>query len=512
MGLLNNYINKKIGEYLTREVPDIDPSATIVRDEHFKLLENRCWFMASNANELENFYKTTQPAGRIFSSQSFYHKVQGKVPRVHIAIPKLITKTIVGLVFSEAPELTISTGNEATDEELNEQILDTLKENNRNSFFSNMAAQMSYSGAVGIKFVMDTDVSDKVIFQSYPKEDLEIERKYGRLTEVIFKDYFDDGYVLKSHYGKGYIHYELFDKANKIQPLDKLEETASLKDIEFTNSKEIMAVYIENNGNGESDYEGCLDQFELIDEIKSTMLYIERALKPKRGVPSGLCEIDRDSGKTVLPNSWDVEEVLLEVEDPEQKIKNMSDMVFNSADLTSYENLYNDTLKSILNIVGLSQSTIGENDGGSNSSSLALNIREKASLRKRSNLILLYDEALQKLAKLILQYNMATWGDGTVVFPEIEGEFSCDFSEYASPSYDDMVKTLSAALQAGLISQREAIHELYDGDMSDEDQEAMLAEIKSERTQSVNMLNGMANNLKQQREAKSKENVKGEEK
>jgi hypothetical protein len=70
MGLINNYINKKIGEYLTREVPDIDPSATIVRDEHFKLLENRCWFMASNANELENFYKTTQPSGRIFSSQS----------------------------------------------------------------------------------------------------------------------------------------------------------------------------------------------------------------------------------------------------------------------------------------------------------------------------------------------------------------------------------------------------------------------------------------------------------
>jgi hypothetical protein len=133
-------------------------------------------------------------------------------------------------------------------------------------------------------------------------------------------------------------------------------------------------------------------------------------------------------------------------------------------------------------------------------------------LRKRSNLILLYDDALKKLAKLILQYNMATWGEGTVTFPEIDWEFACDFSEYASPSFTDMVKDLSAALQAGLISQREAIHELYDGDMTDEEQEEMIAEIKGEHAQTVNTLNQMASNLKQQREDQNKTETKGEEK
>ena len=59
MGLLNNYLNKKISNYINQEVYDIDPSAAIVRDEQYSLLENRVWYSAENASELEKFYKTT---------------------------------------------------------------------------------------------------------------------------------------------------------------------------------------------------------------------------------------------------------------------------------------------------------------------------------------------------------------------------------------------------------------------------------------------------------------------
>ena len=508
MSLLGNYVNKKISDYITKEFEiDVNPSAVIIRDEKYHELENRIWYSALDADEVEYFYKTNIPTGGIHQSNRFYNKVRGKMPRVHNATGSIITNAITSLVFSEKPDITVDSGNEKVNEELTQVIDDVVEENGGIRFFTDLANKVSYSGKAAIKFIIDKDVSDNVIFQVYPKEDFKVEKKYGRVTEIIFQDYYDN-YTLLSHYGLGYIKYELH-KDGKPAKMEELPEVAGLKDMVFLDKsgkpiKELLGVYIENL-NDRSDYDGVIDKFIMLDEITSTMLYVQRSTKPKRGIPSGLCEIDTDSGKTIVPDSWDIDSTLLQVEDPEKKIQNMNELSFVSPDLASYRDLYTQTLKDVLNCVGLSPSTVGENDGGSNSSSLALNIREKASLRKRAALILIYTKALQDMAKLILQFNTANITESSVVFEDIDFDYAIDFSEYASPSFDDMVKTLAAALQAGLISQREAIKELYGDDMSEEDQEAMINEINGQRDAAMATINDMASKLKQQRAEKDAE-------
>ena len=233
-----------------------------------------------------------------------------------------------------------------------------------------------------------------------------------------------------------------------------------------------------------SDYAGCLDMFQALDEIKSTILYIERAVKPKRGVPSNLCEIDRSTGKAILPNSWDVEEVLLEVEDPEQKIKNMSDVVFNNPDVSSYETAYDNILKDICAVVGLSPNTLGDTaDAGANASGESINVRERASLRKRASLITRYDRAFRELIELILTYNKAEiYNDKLYVDDFSEYDYFVDFSEYASVSFESMINTMKTALEAGLVSQEYALKELYEDDIGEEGVAEMLAQIKQDET------------------------------
>lgn len=483
MGIINNFFNKKISNYINKELEvQIDPSAVIIKDETYRELENRVWYYSNTAADLEAFYKTNFPTGLLFTGREFYRKVRGKTPRIHVPMAKLVTNTIVNLVFSETPDIRVDTGNKKTSEKLNENINDTLNENNREDLMKRIATMVSYSGACAVKFVMDTDFSENVILQPYAKEDIDVKKKYDRVYEVIFKDYFDDGYTLKSYYGLGYIKFKLF-KNNKEAKLTDLEETSDLKDIYFMNAdgtplKQLMAVYIENNVDAASDYEGCIDMFMMLDEIKSAINHILRALKPKRGVPSSLCEIDRESGKTVLPDDWDREEVLIEVDDPESKIKNMTDVQFVSPDIKSYQEAYDRVIKDILNTVSLSESTLGNNDGGSDASSLALNVREKSSLRKRAALITRYDRAFQELAKLILLYNNADWfEEKAIVDNSAEYEYFVEFSEYSSPSFDQMVEILGKALDSGLISQRKAIQDLYSGEMSEDEQEEMIAEI-----------------------------------
>lgn len=487
MSLINNFFNKKISEYINREINiNIDPGSIVIKDEKFKELENRIWYDSSSANEIETFYKTNYPSGGLINGNEFYRKVRGKTPRIHVPVARIITDTTVNLVFSEMPKLTVETGNKKTNQILNDEISKTLNENESEDLFKKIGTMVSYSGACGIKLTIDKEFSDYIIAQPYPKEDLEICKKYGRVSKIKFIDYLDDGYILKTIDEPGHRYFELYNKDGKLTELSRLEETSELHDWYLLDNdgkiiNTMMSVYIENI-NGKSDYDGCIDLFQLMDEIKSSMNHIERSLKPKRSIPSSLCEIDRESGKKVIPDDWDREDTIVEVEDPESQIKNINEMSFNSPDLNSYQALYDRTFKDILNTVSLSESTLGNNDGGSDSSSLALNIREKSSLRKRATLITKYDKAFRQLTKLILLLNHATLLEDKMITEDFSKyDYFVDFSEYNSPSFDQMVEVLNKALSSGLISRREAIKELYEGEMSKEEQEKMLSEINEEK-------------------------------
>jgi hypothetical protein len=99
---------------------------------------------------------------------------------------------MVNLIFAKEPQIDVDTGNKKTDAKL-QQSLDLAWQDNRKMDLLRKAAEAeSYSGAVGIKVTMDSDESDYPILQLYPKEDLEIRKKYDRVEEICFKDYYPD--------------------------------------------------------------------------------------------------------------------------------------------------------------------------------------------------------------------------------------------------------------------------------------------------------------------------------
>ena len=93
--------------------------------------------------------------------------------------------------------------------------------------------------------------------------------------------------------------------------------------------------------------------------------------------------------------------------------------------------------------------------------------KEKTTLYTRQNLVKITQNALQSLVAVVLNADGELNGKGIV-----EGlEVSVNFGEYANPSFESQVETVSKARQGGLMSVETSVDELY-GDSKSEDWKA----------------------------------------
>ena len=491
MKLIDNYVESKVYNVLNKELGDdffVAPSDVILSNEEFELLENKMWYYANNYKDLEYFYKTKMPQiNEYVEDRTFYHSVKGKTPRVHVPLARNVTDTIVNLCFSETPGITVDTGNKVTNESYNKKLNAILNENDSTSLFKDFAANNSWSGAAAFKIILDKELSDNPIIQPYSKADIVVSKRAGRVYQIIFKDYFNE-YILFSIYGIGYVKFKLF-KGKKEVPLDSIEETAGLKDYEIVDKNgmklnHMLAVYMENNNEASSDYKGSIDLMIAADEVKSAILAIQRTLKPYVYYPSSVCSYDRTTKKTKKPDNWDQNEIIVEDNNANQD-KSPVDSIkrdFNSPSLNSYQDYYDRTVKDIYINTSLAESTITGYDGGSNSSGLALNIREKPSMRKRAALLTRFDKALGTLAEIVLELSNSELIDNKLAVKDLSNyKYYVNFSEYASPSFSDMIKDISLAKSSGLIDLHTALQELYGSDISDIDLAIMEENINKEK-------------------------------
>ena len=253
-----------------------------MRDKTFQLSENKAWYEASTGLELARFYKTIKPRDSLPFRYNHFYQIAFKdvnsddtirnVPKifpVHVDLAQQITKVMAKLVFPKRPSISVRTGNESTDKELQKMLDKMLDENKIELLLNEAAEKLSYSGAIAFRFNLDNMESDYPILEVYPKEDIEIYKRYGnRIDAVIFKNYYRDKtkrYLLYTIYGKGFIDYRLYQTSRdwtnlkKEVELSSLEATKNLKPIQFINSdgtpsNKILAVYMENKVGAKSDY------------------------------------------------------------------------------------------------------------------------------------------------------------------------------------------------------------------------------------------------------------------
>lgn len=499
MGLIQDYVDKRVANFFDNIDLKQKITGKIYNDELYELQENRIWYKA-NKDTLLRFYKTTRRNNQLYPIQDFYRLTPGNIPIQHYPLADMITKTMVNLVFSEKPTIAFETGNQKRDKELNKMLEEIYDDNNIASLIQNAAELESYSGAVAFKPVLDPDFSDYPIIMAYPKEDFEVVKKYNRIQGIIFKDYYkkgNDEYVLYTECGIGYITYKLHkmskngEETKNEVPLKTLPETAGLKPLKFRTSdgkplRQLLAVYKENKTNATSDYSGIIDDFQALDEIYTNMVNYIRKSKVKVYMPENMCK-KTEKGETVVPNDYDSDYTILYDNNPEgtqQEAKR--DVIDIQNTIVGYREAFNEVLKHAVLNTGLSLSSIGYDISGANASGEALAIREKVSMKTRSEKIKRWDEALQELSRLVLAlqtYNVV--GDSVVVENMFDYNVLVSFAEYEAPTMDAIVEVLANTLEAGLIDRETALHRLWDDEYSQEEIEIMLKNIEIER---ANML------------------------
>lgn len=276
--------NKRIQAYFNNAAADIKlPSLS---KKEFRLAENKIWYKAQDSGELYKFYKQRFDMDTGYYNQNHFYKSIDNNPDLvlqHFNLSQQIVYAISNLTFGKEPTISVIDGNKQTAKKLQSQLDDIYSDNKKMPFLLDAARKLSYSGAVGIMLNLNEFVSKYPIMQAYPKENIDVLRTYGRISDIIFKDYYDVGnnktLTLYSIYGRGYIKYKLvregYNQATGTSiieelPLDTLPQTADLEDCYFKYSDgtpydKIFAVYVENK-DGRSSYEGCIDDFISIDE------------------------------------------------------------------------------------------------------------------------------------------------------------------------------------------------------------------------------------------------------
>jgi hypothetical protein len=477
----NNYFNK--------------PSALIKLPtpayERYIDAENKAWYEATGAEELYRFYATRMPPQFIYNTNQFYRVSRGSdIPALHYNLAQIITKTMANLIFSKDVAISIQSGNKASDKKFQFVLDKVFDDNSKMDILRKAAETESYSGAVGFRFVMDPDQSDCPIMQIYPRSQLEVRRKYDRIYEICFKDYYPvDGetnpFVLYSVYGKGYIRYEMYqetwDPASQVLQmqsvaLDKVPACSNLKSVLFVDengkpSNMIFAAYKENKDDARSDYYGVIDDFIFLDELYSNMADFMRKSKIKTYLHDNslIKEEDTQTGalKTIIPNSYDTSNIPITDSNPNwQETEIKRDVIEVKDGFEGYTQLFEKTLAKTLSTVGLSINTVLMNHENyqNDQSGTALSIKEKASIRTRDDKINRWSKTLKQLARVSIMLYTAQQGSENKIMVSNDlddNQMVIRFPEYEELDQQTKLSIITQKLNAGLMTKEDAMQQLY---------------------------------------------------
>jgi hypothetical protein len=407
------------------------------------------------------------------------------------------------LLFGEEVVIKVDTGNKKVSDELNKRLWMTLEDNDYMQLFQKGAQMESYSGSLGAKILIDTEFSEYPQIQFYPQEQIELNSKYSRVVEIVFKDeheYRGTKYVLRSIYGRGYIRYELVNHKKELVPLSKVPELEELKDIVFLDPdgqplQIIMAVFKPNrtvssnfiNTNyGASDYEGLYPTFNAVDELLSVWNDHYRNGRITTFLTEDQLKRNPRTGDIMNPDIYGINKVILV--DSDATLNNNTEVKRDIPNLNvqAFEDGFHNYIKIALQRTGLSPVTFGMDFIPTLASQESLQEREKTTLKTRQDKIKLWTEFFRKLARLLFIYDEASLltpkqGDSEMIYNltrDWNYDYLVEWAQYDSPSKEEQIRTLGLAMDKKLIDIDTAFHVLYDDEYSAEEIDMMIMRAK----------------------------------
>lgn len=459
------------------QIQDGNPKAIIIHqadDLQSYFIKNRIWYRGES-NELEELYK--QLDGKKTTFWGSVPTAGMEIKKSHSGLPKLIINTISDIIIDNF------NGVESEDTVALEEWEEIEQDN---KFYKKLKKIISETIAIGdgaVKLAFDEKISEHPIIEWATGDKIEIIYKRGRLFEIVFKTYYEKNnksYVLKEHYGWGYVNYELLDD-DKSVPLNTLDELKELKNITFDKSVMWAVPFIidENpkfEGRGSSKFDGKYDIFDSLDEVISQWIESIRLGKAIRYIPEKLCPKDPYTGETLKSNPYDNQYIMTE-SDMAEGSKNQIQV--EQADIPSDKYLQSYITYLGMAIQGIiSSSTLGIDVKKIQDANASYERQmEKTTLYTRQGIIEALNEFIPRVINIALKMKQQLKKQA----PKEDIEFDVLFGEYDSPSFDSQIDTITKAKTGGLMSIETSVKELYGDSKDDEWLEEEIQRIKEEQ-------------------------------
>lgn len=422
-------------------------------------IRNMVWYRG-DPEELEQYYMQTA----MFASGKRFWAAKPttgmEIRKMHLSIPSLIVDVLSQIVLSDLNDFKILNGKQ--------EVWDKIeKDNDLTDLLSEAIKDVLVVGDGAFKISYDTDISDYPLIEWYPGDQIDFTIAHNRVNEVIFKTIYtknSQGYVLHEIYGRGYIRYELYCDGQP-RSLDYLPETADLKDVYF-DERVMLAVPLliykssKQKGRGRSIYEGKYDAFDGLDETISQWMDALRAGRARTYIPEKLIPRDPLTGMLIRPNGFDnrfISTISDIAEDANDKIEVKQPTIPYESYLSTYITFLDLALQGII-----SPSTLGI-DTKKLDNAEAQREKEKTTLYTRNAIVGALQKTLEKLVGAAINTYLLAMG-GTA---DYNIHIDVPFGEYANPSFESVVETVSKARTSGIMSIEAAIDEMY-GDTRDD--------------------------------------------
>lgn len=447
---------------------------TVTINEKFNFdtncIKNEIW-MRGDASEIEQLYKQFYNQDAMFWGVVPYIKIR----KIHVGIPNLMVKVLSAIVVRDMNDIKLGTRQNEWDE--------IEKDNKFKKLLKKAVNKALYLGDGAFKISFDTALSQHPIIEFYGADKVELVYERGRFKECVFKTKYTHkkkNYILRETYGFGYIKNKLIElPTEKEVKLDTIPQTGKLMDFKFAGYDEDKDGKVINKGafcmavpfmvyesskwenRGRSIFDGKEGAFDALDEAFSQWMDALRSSRPTKYIPKGLLPRDPETGYVMNPNDFDNRFIANE-SDMSENGKNEIKLTQPTIPSSNYMESYITALDACLQGV-ISPSTLGI-DVKKLDNAEAQREKEKATLYTRNDII----EALQECLPLLINNVMKALDVFNNKAASNDIRVTVEFGEYANPSFEAVVETVTKAKSGGIMSIEASIDELY-GDTKDDD-------------------------------------------
>lgn len=466
MGWLKNMIAKML-----KIQPARDRQIVIKEPLSFggNVMKNRIWYRG-DPSELDQFFKAS--AVDDVSRSRFWAAVPscGYVRKFHSGLPAIIAERLSDIVVSDIDSITV---NDDSPKEGDTKVWeDIAKENDFDDILSSAIVETLVTGDGAFRVSINTDISKYPLIEYYSGENVEYYRENGRLKEIWFNTFYEQGqktYKLRSIYGRGYIRHKLYDEGGKEVVLSALEETRGLADVTFPGDfiLGVPMTYFKSPkfaGRGRSIYDGKSDSFDALDETISQWVDAIRDGRVNKYIPTDMIPRDGVHGDLLTPNPFDNKFIKVKSTMSENGDGDKIEVVQPAINYEAYVETYASNLDMCLQGI-ISPATLGI-DLKKTDNAESQREKEKATLYTRGKIVDALTEDIPQLITVVMQANDLLYGRNP-------GEYEAviEFGEYGSPTFEQTVKTVGEASQSNLMSTETKVDALW-GDRKDEDWKA----------------------------------------